>query len=163
MKSPQWFRELIASEGRRILQRTVTDEEAATEVTRAVFDRDDTDEPPFTHRIVADYVRRQLKTWLSGHRHVAAGDDPDGQLDLFPDIPRKLEVAPGRFVDQAWMTRRDWSAAVKQAKTKASNAGGYADAIERIAEKVLPLLTDDELTTADVWRPGQAGAAGSGG
>ena len=162
MKSPQWFRELIASEGRRVLQRTVTDEEAATEITRAVFDKGDTDEPPFTHRIVADYVRRQLKTWLSGHRHIADDSDPDGQLDLFPEIPRRLEIAPGRFVDQAVMTRRDWTAAVKQAKTKASNAGAFADSIERIAEKVLPLLTSDELTTAEEWHAPGAGTGTDG-
>lgn len=160
MKPPAWFREQLAGEGRRVLQRTVTDEEATVELTRTVLDRDDRDDPPFTHRIIADYIRRQLKHWLAGHRGVTASDDEDGQLDLFPDIPRKLEVAPGRFVDQAFMTRKDWTAAVKQAKTKASNAGTYAESIERVAEKVLPLLTDDEVTTAEVWKPDYGQASG---
>lgn len=163
MKSPQWFRELLAGEGRRVLQRTVSNEEAAAELARAVLDKDDRDDPPFTRRIVADYVRRQLKSWLSGRSLGTADGDPDGQLDLFPEIPRHLEVAPGRFVDQAAMTRRDWTAAIKQAKTKASNAGNFAGAIEQAAEKVLPLLTDDTLTTADVWQPGQASGTAAGG
>lgn len=163
MKSPKWFRELLAKEGTQILTRESTDEDAIARLTMCILDRQDED-PPFAHRLIAEHAGRQLKVWISQHQHAGATDD-SGQLDLFPDIPRKVEVSPGRFVDQAFMTRRDWTAAVRQAETKASNAGGFAEAIKRIADKVLPLLTDDELTTADVWRadgPGSAGGAVAG-
>lgn len=160
MKPPQWFREQLATEGRQVLQHTITDEEAVVRLAKFALNKADEDEPPFVHRVLADYVRRKLKNWLAQHR-VAVEGEPDDQLDLFPDIPRTLEVAPGRFVAQAFMTRRDWTAAVKQADTKASNASGHAEAIKRIADKVLPLLTDDEQTTAEVWKPGGAAESGS--
>lgn len=154
MKPPQWFRTLLAAECSRVLARAITDEEAAVRLINAVL-RDSA----FTQMIVAEHVRRQVKHWLASHRGAAADDGEDGQLDLFPDIPRNIEVAPGRFVAQGFMTRRDWNAAVKQAETKASNAGNFAEAIKRTAEKVLPLFTDDEMTTAEALKPGTSGQA----
>jgi hypothetical protein len=159
MKPPKWFRELLGKEGAKILKRESTDEDAIARLTKHILTNQDED-PPFSHRLIAEYAHRQLKMWISQHRQPAPGADDSGQLDLFPDIPHKVEIAPGRFVDQAFMTRKDWTAAVRQAETKASNAGGFAEAIKRIADKVLPLLINDELTTADVWRSEGPGPAG---
>lgn len=49
------------------------------------------------------------------------------------------------------MTGKDWDNGLRQARTKASNAGGYLQRFQVAYDKVRPLLTDDELTTAAVW------------
>jgi hypothetical protein len=157
MRQPKWFKEALADKGTKILAREITDTDAVTDLRTLVLMRDG---GSFSLAIIDDYLTRQCKVWTTRHQvGPALGEDDSGQLDLFPEIPRQLEVAPGRFVDQAWMTRKDWTAAVKQAKTKASNAGNYAESIERVAEKVLPLFADDEQTTADVWKPDESGQA----
>lgn len=153
MRAPRWFKQELADQGGLILERAVTEEQAADTLAGQILAKDER----FARQLVADYVRKQLRTWISQHAPAAALEDPDAQLDLFPEIPRRLEVAPGRFADQAVMNRHDWECALRQAKTKASNASGYADAIRQAYDKVRPLLTNDELTTADVWKPrGQA-------
>lgn len=154
MKLSKWLREKIATHGGFVLEGRITEEQAISNVASELL----TERKDEARDIIRDILGRHLRTWIRMHERPSTSDAYDsGQLDLFPEIPRKVEVAPGRFVDQAFMTRKDWLAAIRQAETKASNAGGFAEAIKRIADKVLPLLTDDELTTADVWKqPGQA-------
>jgi len=147
MRPPSWFKVHLAAIGGRVLEHAITEEQAAEDLTDQTFAREG---GRFARDIVREYARKQIKNWLASHRVSGATTD-DGQTDLFPEIPRKLEVAPGRFVDQAFMTRRDWAAAVRQAETKASNANGHAEAVKRIADKVVPLLTSDDQTTGEVW------------
>lgn len=144
MKAPKWFAEQLAEEGGRIRERATTDEAAIAALASKVYK----DDPGFTREIVANYVRRKLHAWL---RQTVSADVSEAQLDLFPELPRRLEISPGRFADQAVMTGPDWDAALRQADTKAANANGFAEAVHRAYDKVRPLLHDD-LTTAEVLR-----------
>lgn len=160
MRAPKWFRVSLAEQGGRVVERAITDQQATERVTDQILAKD----RPFASAIIGDYVRKQLRTWTGQHSlGLYVAGDAGGQLDLFPEIPRRLETAPGRFADQAVMTRKDWDAALRQAQTKANNASGFADAIRQVYDKVRPLLTSDDLTTADVWRTGgEHGAVGGG-
>lgn len=149
MKLPQWFRELLADEGTKIVDGESTLDEAVVRLTKQILGNQD-DDPPFVHRLAADCARRQAEKWIRTHKRAGASDADDGQGDLFPDLPRHLETAPGRFAAQAVMTGKDWDAALKQARTKASNAGGHYEAVKQAYDKVRPLLVTDDLTTADV-------------
>lgn len=161
MRAPKWFKEELAAHGALVLERTVTDDDATVKLKNQILAKD----KPFAELIVRDYVRKQLRAWTRDHvsslyAEADAGDTA-GQLDLFPELPRRIEVGIGRFADIAVMTAPDWDAAVRQADTKAGNASGYAAALRRVYDQVRPLLTDDELTTAEVWKPSgeSAGAA----
>lgn len=156
MRAPTWFKEQLALEGSRVLEREITDSDAAAAIVDQIFAKDQL----FARRIVADYTTRQLRTWTNQHQiAMISADGPSVQYELFPEIPRRLEVAPGRFADQAVMNRQDWDNALRQAETKANNASGYAGSIRKAYDRVRPLFTNDEQTTADVWRPELAEAS----
>jgi hypothetical protein len=148
VRAPKWFKESLAEEGARILEREITDEKAAEVLAEKILK-----DQGFTRDIAKDYGRRQLAAWAKQYRPYVSAEI-GGQMDLFPELPRRLETSPGRFADQAVMHRKDWDAALRQAQTKANNANGFADAIQQAYDKVRPLLTSDDLTTADVWKPG---------
>ncbi|HEY9524004.1 MAG TPA: hypothetical protein VIR33_12255 [Thermopolyspora sp.] len=147
MKTPTWFREQIAAEGVRVNAGESSIDESSVHIAEQVAAKDST----LTKGIVIEFARKKLENWLASHRPSARRVENNGQLDLFPDLPRKLEISPGRFADQAVMTRHDWDAALKQAQTKAGNAAKYASAIEQAHDEIVPLLKNDTLTTADVW------------
>lgn len=146
MRTPNWLRKELADQGALIKAGDTSDEKAAARLAEQILAKD----TPLARFIIGTWVGRKLRPFLAD-ASTGAGS-PESQLCLFPDIPRRLEVSPGRFADQAVMTGHDWDAALKQAETKADNASGYAAAIRQAYEKVRPLLTDDELTTADVWK-----------
>lgn len=147
MKTPSWFRERLADRGPLVLQEDITEEQAAAAIADLILSRD----PVFAKAILAEYSRKKLEAWVASHRPASSVLGSNGQTDLFPDLPRKVEVSPGRFAAQAVMTRHDWETAATQARTKANNADGFAEKIERARDLVVPLLTDDSMTTADVW------------
>lgn len=158
MRAPKWFKQDLADEGRRVIEHEIDDDEATDRITDRVLEKDER----FTRGIVRDYVRKKLRAWTTEHiaGYYRDDDDEDGepQLDMFPELPRRLETAPGRFVDITVMNRHDWNAALVQAQVKAANASGFAALVERAHDQIVPLLISDNLTTADVWRqPGQAG------
>jgi hypothetical protein len=155
MKTPKWFKQHLATIGGRVLERESTEDQGADDLTDQIFDKGE----GFARAIVREYARKQLKNWVTSHRRGTPVDEDTGQTDLFPQLPRNLEVAPGRFAAQAVMTRRDWDAALKQAETKANNAGGHYEAVKQVYDQVRPLLTSDELTTAEVWKSTQLGRA----
>lgn len=96
-------------------------------------------------------LRAMLKSWIASQVAVAADDDVNGNQTLpFPDLPATLEIAVGRFVHQKCMTRHDWMATIVQYRTKAENAAGMAQRVERAAERALQLLTNDTQTLADI-------------
>lgn len=142
-----WFKERLVNLGPLVLQHDITADDAADQIADAVV-RD----ASFVREVVRDFVARKLTAWLNTHR-VGSPLADDGQDKLFPDLPERLETSPGRFADQSVMNRRDWKNAPTQAKTKAANAAGFADGVEAAHDAVVPLLVDDEMTTADVWPP----------
>lgn len=145
MKAPAKYRQELAAVGALVLSGTATEQVARERLLKAARG-----EKGFAVRVLAEYVARSLTRWLDDHR-VAPAEELAGQL-LFPglDLPRQLELSPGRFKPLADLTRADWVAARRQARTKASNAAGYADMLDKAWSVVEPLLTDDELTTAQV-------------
>lgn len=147
MKTPAWFREQIATHGGLILAEETTEQEAI----QAVRDRALDTHPEFVTAIFDEHTAKELRAWMSKRATSDATTVEIGQTELFPDLPRVLEISPGRFAAQAVMTRKDWDRAAKQARTKAANADGYAEKVERARDQVVPLLTDDSMTTADVW------------
>lgn len=142
MKPPAKYRQELATVGELVLRGTTTQAAARARLLKTARR-----EKGFAARVLADYVDRSLKRWLGDH-----GERPEeevaGQLLLGLDLPRQLEVSPNRFKPVGDMTRGDWAAARRQARTKADNAAGYADLLDRAWAAVEHLLTDDELTTA---------------
>lgn len=147
MKPPAKYRQELATVGELVLGGTSTEEAATAQLLKAARK-----EKGFAARVLADYVARSLKRWLDEHRAPSA-QETAGQL-LFPglELPRQLEVSPNRFKPIGDLTRGDWVAARRQARTKADNATGYADLLDEAYERVEPLLTDDALTTAQALR-----------
>jgi hypothetical protein len=144
VKEPSWLAEQIAVEGRRVLAGDVTEDEAVASLTEQLLAR----EPRYVRSLVIRAILKALRAWRDERRR-AAEAAAAGQLLLFADLPEALEVAPGRFVAQRAMRRRDWTAALVQARTKAANAAGYVEKLEAAYGLVEHLLTDDELTTAE--------------
>jgi len=156
MNTPQWFREAVAVRGARVQERALTEEQAVAELAHLALTKDD----EFAYDILKDFARRQISKWSKRHLPNIA-DEPNGQGDLFPELPGWLETGIGKRTHQAVMTRGDWNSAVKQSRTKANNAGGHADAIEAAADRVLPYFLNDEETTAEVMaRAGLLAAMG---
>lgn len=145
MKPPAKYRQELAAVGALVLGGTATEQAATARLLKAARK-----EKGFAARVLEDYVGRSLKRWLDEHRAPSA-EEASGQL-LFPglDLPRHLEVSPNRFKSIGDMTRGDWLAACRQARTKADNATGYADLLDEAYARVEHLLTDDALTTAQV-------------
>lgn len=159
MKSPVWLKEQIAVEGRRAQERVITPDEATERITKQILDKDE----GLVRSIVYEYVGKKLRDWTTKYSRALYEDSAPGQLDMFPELPRHVEVSPGRFADQAVMTARDWDNGLRQAQTKANNAGGYLQRYQEAYDKVRPLLTNDDLTTSDVWVAGWTGEAADGG
>jgi hypothetical protein len=160
VRAPQWFKEQLAAEGGRVLEHETTDDAATDRLKNLIIFKYE----PFNHAIVRGYVRKKLRDWTTQHtRGAYLAGDSSAQLDMFPELPRHLEVSPGRFADQAVMTAHDWEGALRQAKTKSDNASGYVKRVQEAYDKVRPLLTNDDLTTSDVWVAGWTGEAAGGG
>lgn len=147
MKTPHWFRQQIVAEGTRVNAQETSEEDAAVHLADQILAKD----APFARGIIIEFARKRLETWTASHKPTTALAADDGQMDLFPELPRRLEISPGRFAAQAVMTRHDWETALKQAQTKEGNASGYRERVERAHDAIVPLLTDDSMTTAEVW------------
>lgn len=145
MKIPQWLHRELAKQRRRVRQGTTTRAEAVNDLREQIDARD----AGLADEIVAEWLEQRLPALPAAP---ALPGDGQGELDLFPGLglPRKLEVSPNRFKFLGEMTRADWLAARRQARTKANNATGYADLLDEAYDRVEHLLTDDELTTAQV-------------
>lgn len=150
MKLPKWLRAEIADLDIRIARGITNETGGLNALVAHCMTRAD---QGFVRGLVEAAIRDGLRECRKGQPDAVAADG-DGQqvLDLFPglDLPRYLEVAPGRFVDVAEMTGPDWDAAVVQAETKERNAAGHAAKVRAARAKVRDLLTDDALTTAQV-------------
>ncbi|WP_084965289.1 hypothetical protein [Thermoactinospora rubra] len=146
MKTPLWLKEEIAAFGARILNEEITEEQAVQQI-RLQSARD---YPDHVYAVYDEYIGKALRAWMTKRAAADMAGLDSAQLVLLPGLPLVLEISPGRFAAQAVMTKRDWEAARRQARTKADNATGYADRIDAAYDLVVPLLTTDDMTTADV-------------
>ena len=152
MRIPAWLRAEEETLGRQVLNGDLEREEAAELLHDAVFDRDD----PLNHDVVRGFTRKRMAKWINsqvgGFYAEAELEEETGfhQAKLFGWLPRVLEISPNRFAHINSMTRHDWDAAKRQAEVKEGNASNFAKAIRRAYELVVPLLTDDQMTTAEV-------------
>lgn len=147
MKTPAWFRARLADLGPLVQQEDLTEDEAADRIAEIALREDKT----FVLGIVREFTLKKLAVWLGSHQPSISVPRDDGQTDLFPNLPRRLETSPGRFAALAVMTGHDWDTALKCAEAKEMNASGYAEKVRAAHGQVRPLLTDDSMTTADVW------------
>jgi hypothetical protein len=149
---PAWLRTEEEALGRLVLNGDLEREEAAELLHDAIFDRDEN----LNHNVVRDFGRKRMKKWIDSkvndfYTEDESEEETGGrQGELFSWLPRTLETSPGRFAHINSMTKRDWDAAKRQAEVKEGNASTFAKAIRRAYDQVVPLLTDDFMTTADV-------------
>ncbi len=142
---PSTFRQRRAALGAEVLAGTMTEATAVRKLTATGLR-----ERTFVRSVMAEYATRSMQAWLKRHRELST---VPSEPSLFPelDLPRQLEISPGRFKPVADMTARDWDAAVVQAETKERNASGHAEMVRAARRQVHHLLlVDDELTTAQV-------------
>jgi len=149
VKIPPWFSARLADLGARVRGGEISDDRAVTTLSRAVLaDR------PLMAVLAADFSGRELGRWLRRR------GGPDPQPALFTALPGALDVAPGTFRSQASMTRHDWAMHLRIAQNRRDNAidGAKAHFAEVLAayQAVIPLLTSDEMTTAEALRRKQA-------
>ena len=75
---------------------------------------------------------------------------------LFPGLPAALDVAPGNFRQQGDMTRHDWTTHLAIAEARRDNAIEGAKShfalVLAAYNKVMPLLSDESMTTAEALR-----------
>lgn len=152
MRTPAWFRTELETLGRQVLNGDTERDEAVELITDQVFERDEN----LVHDVIEDFGRKELRKWVKSQLRGFYAEDVheeetgERQPELFPWLPRLLEVSPGRFTHIHAMTGADWDAALRQAEVKADNASGFAKAVRRAYEQVRPLLAEDALTTSDV-------------
>lgn len=151
VKLPDWMRREFAEHG------PDTDRLQRETLVVRVAERMPAEDGALTRAVLRNFVRTQFGRWVK--QQTAISSDPDlDQPGLFPELPRVLEIGPGRFARIGVMTGTDWDRALKQAQTKASNAGSHHETIRAAYDKIRPLLTG-ELTTADVAEQIEADAA----
>ncbi len=145
MKTPNWFRAVLAEQTPRLMAGDITRAEAISAVkTRALAESDD-----LAGTVWSDFIDRQLLVWEKQHRPTIA-DGEIAQGELFPELPGWLETGIGKRTHQSVMSARDWDAGLKQAETKADNVKGYLDRYRAAYDQVRPLFQDELETTLDV-------------
>lgn len=145
IRRPSWFSARLADLGAQARRGEITDNRAVRLLARAVLAN-----PPLLAVVVHDFADRELGRW-----HLRRGT-PDAEPALFPALPGALDVAPGRFVGQASMTRADWRnhLAIAQARRDNAIVGANAHFAKVLAayNEVMPLLATDSMTTAQALR-----------
>ncbi|MGH3300368.1 MAG: hypothetical protein ACRDOK_01590 [Streptosporangiaceae bacterium] len=151
MRSPRWLAEKTAGLGTRLLSGEISRDSATAALTGAIV----TDRAAVTG-LAADHAHRALARWL--RRQGAAGQADQGVL--FPGLPVALDVTPGTFRSQGDMTRHDWVNHLAIAQARRDNAIEGAKvhfaAVLRAYQTVMPLLTDEVMTTSEALRRGHA-------
>lgn len=133
-----------------VADRDITRQDAVTRLRDAISAHADGE---LRLGIFAEFAARTLEAALRARR-ASRGTTPDGQSDLFPELPRRLYIRPGQLKSVILFTRHDWHTARAVLENRTSNAKKAAEsdwaAFIAAYQQVVPLLTDDDLTTADV-------------
>jgi hypothetical protein len=145
LKTPAWFSARLADIGTRVRAGEITEDRAVSDLSRSV-----TANRPLMAMLAAEFCGRELGRWLRRRGR------PGEQGALFPALPEQLDVAPGTFRAQGAMTRHDWQMHLRIAQNRRDNAidGAKAHFASVLAaySTVMPLLTSDEMTTAEALR-----------
>jgi hypothetical protein len=149
MRTPTAFRVEVDKIGQRVLAGK-TDQEAALDllVRWASGDRPDLI-PDLMRDVFRDWARGKLNEWL-GKRSKEVGQptaDLQMMIELFGDVPTRIEVGPNRFVNLLDANRAQLHAWQRQARVKADNVTGYAERVDRLIAWLDPQLADDQMTT----------------
>lgn len=148
MKKPQWLVEEVARHGQLVLDGNIT-----AAVALAALSAQITGHGEYVAGLISVDAKRELSAWLSENRV----DEQPFQADMFPDLPRRLRVTPGKYVEVAAMNGHhlDMARNILWAKTQNAMDGAKAaaeherDIFTTFYEKVRPMLAGD-LTVGDV-------------
>jgi hypothetical protein len=163
-KTPAAFREQLAKIGNKVLVGDLDRVRARDQLLNWIKRNDrplaDSIIRDFGADRLSDYLRHQAVMLADAHKH-----DPAEQLalDIFGDVPLRIEIGIGRFADLVDCRRPQIKAAIRQADVKADNAAGYRQRMHDLGARLLPLLPDDETTVRQALRqqPGQGRRAAS--
>ena len=152
MNLPAWLQDHVDDFGAQRQGGKITRQDAITALRDKILAEDDR---PLTLGIVAEFAGRALDSWCRAHEHQPArGPHALVQAELFPGLPPRLFVRPGVAKPPIWFTAHDWDMArnVLEVRTRGAREAADADwaAFDAAYQRVRPLLTDDDMTTADV-------------
>lgn len=150
MKLPAWLQQELAATGAQVAARDLSRQEATTRIRNLILEKRDRS---FDLGVTAEFAGRSLDSWLRA-RKSSAGGVPEAQSDLFPDLPMRLYVRPSTTKPLILMTAHDWDMAhnMLRNRTEGAEKSAKADwaAFKAAYDKVRPLLTGADTTTADV-------------
>lgn len=157
MKVPAAFREQVHKVGAKVLSGDTDRVLAVDLIERWAFKNS----MALVHAVFRQFAKSALDGWLGRHSAELADErehDPAEQLalDIFGDVPLRIEIGIGRFADLVACRRPQIQAAIRQADVKAENAAGHKQRIHDLGARLLPLLPDDEITVRDALRNLQA-------
>jgi hypothetical protein len=146
---PAWLAAAVANHGARAAAGKAPRTEAADAIAAAVRAR-----PEYVEDLIAADVKRYLTRWLAGNG--SSGDLL--QASLFPDLPVRMRVSPGRSVEVTAMTSADLDHARNILLARTQNAiNGATKAAEgeravftAFYDRVRPLLLADGQVVRDV-------------
>jgi len=154
------FREQVHKHGAKVIAGDMDRVVVADVLERWIF----RNAVPLAHSIIRDWVRSRLDDWLRARLREQANSKlhppaEEALFDLLDDMPERIEVGIGRFIDRLEATRpqiRSWQ---RLAHVKRANIIGYCEKVDRVAARLLPMLTDDQTTVREVLRPGAPAAS----
>jgi hypothetical protein len=152
MNLPAWLQDLTQDFGTQRQAGKITRQDAVTALRDKILAEDDR---PLILGITAEFAGKILDAWQRGHEHQPArGPHALVQAELFPGLPPRLFVRPGVAKPPIWFTAHDWDMARNVLKVRTSGAKDAAEAdwaaFDAAYQRVRPLLTDEDMTTADV-------------
>lgn len=149
IKKPAWILDLLADKGQDLLDDKATVGDCSEEIAGKILANDH----PLATEIIVEKAKSWLKQWMYEQVRHAMEDRESGQERLevpFRELSPYLEVAPGRLVHQNKMNGKDWDNALAIYRNRAEQADTSLSILQRIYDRIRPLLTDEVLTTADV-------------
>lgn len=142
MGSPAWLRERIGAVVGQVRAGNLSFTEGAASLAGEILADQD-----MAFAVAVMYAGRRMR------RLARATVLIDEQPSLFPDLPGLgivLETRVNVFKAIAAMTAADWDGALKQIETKERSATAQAERVRAAYRVVRPLLTEPDMTTADV-------------
>jgi hypothetical protein len=151
---PDWLQESADTIGAQQAAGQLTRQQAATLLRDRILERGD---QTLIRGVLSEFAGKALDAWLRLHREQSATGrfvSQQVQSDLFPDLPVRLHIRPGVPKAVILFTAHDWDSARAMIRARTENAINGAkedlDQFEAAYERVRPLLTAGDMTTAEV-------------